>query len=75
MKRVILLRHGESLWNLENKFTGWTDVNLTKNGEIEARKAGELLLNNFAKIDKVYVSYLKRAINTSRICFKSSKTR
>ena len=73
MKRVILLRHGESVWNLENKFTGWTDVNLTKNGEIEARKAGKLLLNNHFKIDKVYVSYLKRAINTSKICLKALK--
>ena len=44
--KLILLRHGESTWNLENRFTGWTDVDLTKNGENEANKAGVLLSNN-----------------------------
>ena len=43
MKRIVLLRHGESQWNLENRFTGWTDVDLTEKGMGEARKAGELL--------------------------------
>jgi 2,3-bisphosphoglycerate-dependent phosphoglycerate mutase len=43
MKRLILLRHGQSLWNLENKFTGWTDVDLSVHGKLEARKAGQLL--------------------------------
>ena len=45
-QKLILLRHGESKWNLENRFTGWTDVDLTKNGENEANKAGVLLSNN-----------------------------
>jgi len=44
MKKIILLRHGESVWNKENRFTGWTDVELTDNGVEEARKAGELML-------------------------------
>ena len=70
-KKIILLRHGESLWNLENKFTGWTDVDLSNNGEIEARKAGELLLRDGFNVETVYVSYLKRAINTSKICLKA----
>ena len=43
MKKLVLLRHGESQWNLENRFTGWTNVDLTKKGEEEARKAGKLL--------------------------------
>ena len=43
MNKLILLRHGQSQWNLENRFTGWTDVPLTENGELEAKKAGELL--------------------------------
>lgn len=72
-KKIILLRHGESEWNLENKFTGWTDVELTKNGENEAQNAGELLLRDSFKVDIVYTSYLKRAINTSIICLKALK--
>ena len=43
MKQLILLRHGQSLWNLKNKFTGWTDVDLSDHGMLEARKAGQLL--------------------------------
>ena len=68
--KLILLRHGESLWNHENKFTGWTDVDLTKNGENEARNAGLLLSKNNIDFDLVYVSYLKRAIKTLKICLK-----
>ncbi len=68
--KLILLRHGESKWNLENRFTGWTDVDLTENGKSEARKAGYLLKKEGFKISKVYVSFLKRAINTSKICLK-----
>tara|TARA_A100001011_G_scaffold389246_1_gene470366 strand:- start:398 stop:1150 length:753 start_codon:yes stop_codon:yes gene_type:complete len=70
---LILLRHGESEWNLENRFTGWMDVDLTKNGEKEAKKAGILLLENKININAVYVSYLKRAIKTSKICLKQIK--
>tara|TARA_Y100000741_G_scaffold273344_1_gene213443 strand:- start:2066 stop:2821 length:756 start_codon:yes stop_codon:yes gene_type:complete len=73
--KLILLRHGESKWNLENRFTGWTDVDLTENGEKEAKRAGVLILDNKLKIDIVYVSYLKRAIRTSKICLKQLKIR
>tara|TARA_B100000945_G_scaffold318455_1_gene323338 strand:- start:437 stop:1132 length:696 start_codon:yes stop_codon:yes gene_type:complete len=70
--KLVLLRHGESLWNSENRFTGWTDVDLTKNGENEAKKAGSLLNNNI-QIDLVYISYLKRAVRTFKICQKQLK--
>tara|TARA_Y100000768_G_scaffold386250_1_gene374182 strand:+ start:1832 stop:2536 length:705 start_codon:yes stop_codon:yes gene_type:complete len=72
--KLILLRHGESQWNLENRFTGWTDVNLTKKGEEEAKNAGILLNKKSISFDSVYVSYLKRAINTSKICLEELKT-
>jgi len=72
-KKLILLRHGESLWNLENRFTGWTDVDLTKNGKNEARNAGELLSKKKIAIDLIYTSYLKRAIKTTKICLKQLK--
>lgn len=68
MSKLILLRHGESQWNLENRFTGWVDVPLSKKGEEEARKAGEKLKN--IKIDKRYTSVLKRAIDTDRIAME-----
>lgn len=65
--RLILLRHGESEWNLENRFTGWTDVNLTPLGEREAEFAGKALSKNNFKIITVYTSLLKRAIDTAKI--------
>ena len=61
MKRIVLLRHGESLWNQENKFTGWTDVDLSPKGIQEAIKAGDLLKEKGFVFDKAYTSYLKRA--------------
>ena len=64
MKRIVLLRHGQSQWNLENRFTGWTDVDLTEQGLEEARKAGELLKKEGFKFGMAYTSYLKRAIKT-----------
>ncbi len=64
MKRIVLLRHGESLWNKENKFTGWTDVDLSEKGVQEAIKAGDLLKEKGFFFDKAYTSYLKRAIKT-----------
>jgi len=70
--KLILLRHGESQWNLENRFTGWTNVPLTKNGENEAKKAGILLNNNY-QIELAYISYLKRAVKTFKICQKQLK--
>ena len=64
MKRIVLLRHGESLWNQENKFTGLTDVDLSPKGIQEAIKAGDLLKEKGFVFDKAYTSYLKRAIKT-----------
>jgi len=64
MKRLILLRHGQSLWNLENRFTGWTDVDLSDHGKLEARKAGQLLKAEGYTFDVAYTSVLKRAIRT-----------
>ena len=62
MAILVLVRHGQSQWNLENKFTGWVDVDLTPQGEAEAKKAGEQLKN--IKFDKAYTSDLKRAQKT-----------
>lgn len=64
MIKLILIRHGESLWNLENKFTGWTDVDLSENGLREARMAGKILKENGFTFDIAYTSVLKRAIRT-----------
>ncbi|MFM8532973.1 MAG: 2,3-diphosphoglycerate-dependent phosphoglycerate mutase [Acidimicrobiia bacterium] len=65
MYRVVLLRHGESTWNRENRFTGWTDVSLSDKGRDEARAAGRLLKAEGLAFDFVYTSLLKRAIWTS----------
>ena len=67
MKKVVLIRHGQSTWNNENKFTGWTDVDLTELGEKEAAEAGKLLKKEGFSFDKAYTSYLKRAIKTLNI--------
>jgi len=64
MKKVVLLRHGESAWNKENRFTGWTDVDLTDKGIEEARAAGKLLRNEGFDFDFTFTSVLKRAIRT-----------
>jgi len=64
MYKLVLLRHGESQWNLDNRFTGWTDVDLTENGRREARAAGELLNREGYVFDIAYTSVLKRAIRT-----------
>ena len=61
---LVLLRHGESTWNRENRFTGWTDVDLTERGEEEARRAGRLLAEAGYSFDVAYTSLLKRAIRT-----------
>jgi 2,3-bisphosphoglycerate-dependent phosphoglycerate mutase len=65
MHKVVLLRHGESLWNKDNRFTGWTDVDLSDKGRDEARAAGRLLKTEGYSFDFVYTSLLKRAIWTS----------
>lgn len=64
MKTIVLIRHGESAWNKENRFTGWTDVDLTEKGIAEATKAGHLLKEKGYVFDKAYTSYLKRAVKT-----------
>jgi 2,3-bisphosphoglycerate-dependent phosphoglycerate mutase len=64
MYKIVLMRHGESIWNLENRFTGWTDVDLTEKGIAEARHAGTLLANAGFSFDLTYTSVLKRAIRT-----------
>src|SRR5690606_34031864 len=64
MYKLVLMRHGESQWNLENRFTGWTDVDLTELGREQARKAGELLKEKGFEFDLAYCSVLKRAIRT-----------
>lgn len=64
MYKLVLLRHGESQWNLDNRFTGWTDVDLSDNGRREAQAAGELLKREGFAFDIAYTSVLKRAIRT-----------
>jgi 2,3-bisphosphoglycerate-dependent phosphoglycerate mutase len=64
MKRLVLLRHGESTWNKENRFTGWTDVDLSEKGVEEAREAGRVLKREGYTFDVAFTSVLKRAIRT-----------
>ena len=64
MHRLVLLRHGESDWNRENRFTGWTDVDLSEKGRDEARESGRLMLAEKFEFDVAYTSVLKRAIRT-----------
>ena len=71
MSKLILTRHGQSVWNADNKFTGWVDVDLSDKGREEAKKSGELLNKLNIKIDMSYTSYLKRAIETLTIILKS----
>ena len=68
MSKLILTRHGQSIWNAENRFTGWVDVDLSEKGKEEAKKSGELISELNIKIDISYTSYLKRAIETLTIC-------
>jgi 2,3-bisphosphoglycerate-dependent phosphoglycerate mutase len=69
---LILLRHGESQWNLENRFTGWTDIGLTGQGEIEARSAGELMASEGLQPDVLHTSVLTRAIETAAIALEGA---
>ncbi len=64
MKKIILIRHGESIWNKKNIFTGWKDIELSKKGILEAKKAGILLKKNKITFDYAYTSLLKRAIHS-----------
>lgn len=67
MHKLVLLRHGQSTWNLDNRFTGWTDVDLTDQGRKEAARAGQLLKEEGFEFDLVYTSVLTRAIRTMQI--------
>ena len=71
MSKLILTRHGQSVWNADNKFTGWVDVDLSDKGREEAKKSGELLNKLNIKIDISYTSFLKRAIETLAIILES----
>jgi 2,3-bisphosphoglycerate-dependent phosphoglycerate mutase len=71
MYKLVLIRHGESTWNQENRFTGWTDVDLTAKGEAEAREAGRLLRDSGYVFDIAYSSVLKRAIRTLWLALES----
>ena len=73
MNKLILLRHGQSQWNFENKFTGWKDVALTEKGQNEARKAGQLIKKHKIKIDKIFSSNLQRANKTAEIAIKEAE--
>lgn len=67
MSTLVLIRHGQSQWNLENRFTGWVDVPLTENGRVEARRAGKSLKGLKVRFDVAYTSALSRAIETLSI--------
>ena len=73
MNKLILLRHGQSQWNLENRFTGWKNVPLTEKGEAEAKKAGELIKKHKISIDRVFSSVLERANRTAEIAIKKAE--
>lgn len=70
MYKIVLLRHGESTWNKENRFTGWTDVDLSEKGIDEAKEAGRVLKKDGYVFDIVFTSVLKRAIKTMEIVFE-----
>ena len=70
MNYLILIRHGQSVWNLEKRFTGWVDIDLTDKGKLEAEKAGELIKKKGILIDFYYSSLQLRANNTLKIIQK-----
>ena len=67
MSYLVLVRHGQSIWNLENRFTGWVDIDLSQNGKTQAKKAGELIKQKHINIDLYYSSFQLRAKNTLQI--------
>ena len=73
MPYIALLRHGQSQWNLENRFTGWVDVDLTAEGEAQAKKSGELLAKSGVDFDKLFTSVQTRAIRTGNLALESAK--
>jgi 2,3-bisphosphoglycerate-dependent phosphoglycerate mutase len=72
MPTLVLLRHGQSQWNLENRFTGWVDVDLTAEGEAQAKKGGELIKAAGLQFDRAYTSVLTRAIRTAGIALRAA---
>jgi 2,3-bisphosphoglycerate-dependent phosphoglycerate mutase len=72
MAVLALLRHGQSQWNLDNRFTGWVDVPLTAQGEAEGRRAGELLAQSGVAFDKMHTSLISRAIRTGNLALQSA---
>jgi 2,3-bisphosphoglycerate-dependent phosphoglycerate mutase len=73
MTYLALVRHGQSQWNLENRFTGWVDVDLTAQGEAEARRSGELLAESGVAFDKLFTSVQTRAIRTGSLALDAAK--
>jgi 2,3-bisphosphoglycerate-dependent phosphoglycerate mutase len=73
MTFIALLRHGQSQWNLENRFTGWVDVDLTAEGEAQARRGGALLAESGVPFDKLYTSVQTRAIRTGNLALDAAK--
>ena len=72
MTKLILTRHGQSVWNAENRFTGWVDVDLSEKGVLEAEKSGQIIKDLNINIDISYTSYLKRAIKTLTTILKKN---
>jgi 2,3-bisphosphoglycerate-dependent phosphoglycerate mutase len=72
MSKLVLIRHGQSQWNLENRFTGWVDVDLTAEGEAQAKKGGELIKAAGIRFDRAYTSVLTRAIRTCRLALDAA---
>ena len=72
MSKLILTRHGQSIWNAENRFTGWVDVDLSEQGILEAKNSGKLIKNLNINIDVSYTSFLKRAINTLTVILEEN---
>ena len=72
MPQLVLLRHGQSRWNLENRFTGWVDVELTPEGEAQARRGGELIAGAGVRFDLAFTSVLRRAIETCRLALETA---
>ena len=72
MSKLILTRHGQSVWNAENKFTGWVDIDLSEQGILEARKSGKLIKNLNININVSYTSFLKRAIKTLAVILEEN---
>ena len=75
MSHLILVRHGQSEWNSQNRFTGWVDIDLTANGKLEACKAGELIKDLNIEITHFYSSYQKRAINTLKLILNTIRVK